>query len=73
MIVIRARGATDVRALKRIAEELGSDDVPVLSKRRGHAPGVSLLPGATIAPATRAAIMDLVPVDMDSGGEYDLS
>lgn len=71
MIVIRARGATDVQALKRIADELGAEDVSVLPKRRSHGPSVSLLPGATIAPATRAAIMELVPVESGFAGDYE--
>lgn len=74
MIVIKARGATDVRALKKLADSLGAEDVPdVTPKRKAGRPTVSMLPGAAISPQTREAILKLEAVEVDAGGDYELS
>jgi hypothetical protein len=70
MLVIKARGSSQVKALEKLAEEIAAEEVQVLPRRRSG-PGVSTLPGATIAPATQAAIMELVPTIDSFGGEYD--
>lgn len=83
MIVIKARGAPDVRALRRLATELsatvlsetdidaGPEEVGTAPRRRRR-PTVSTLPAAAVSPQTQAAIFDLKRVDIDESGEYDL-
>lgn len=86
MIVIKARGARDVRALRRLANklsagtvsltetaELNRPDAVSASGRRGHNPGVTILPRAALSPQTQAAIAELRPVEMEQNGEYDLA
>lgn len=74
MIVIKARGATDVRSLRKLADSLGAEDMPTAAPRaRAGKPSVSLLPGVAISPQTREAIMRLEAVELDAGGEYDLA
>ena len=79
MIVIKATGKTDVRALRKLATELSADEVEVSPQevqpplpRGGRKPTVSTLPGALISPGTRAAILELRPVDVEPAGEYEL-
>lgn len=73
MIVIKARGATDVRSLKKLADSLGAEDMPTVApKARAGRPSISLLSGVAISPQTREAIMRLETVEVDAGGEYDL-
>ena len=79
MIVIKATGRTDVRALRRLATELSADEVEIsppgvqaASPRRGRKPTVTILPGASIAPGTRAAILELRAVEVEASGEYEL-
>jgi hypothetical protein len=74
MIVIKARGATDVRSLKKLADSLGADDMPsVAQSARAGKPTISLLSGVLISPQTREAILNLEAVEIDGGGEYDLA
>lgn len=80
MIVIKASGSTDVRALRRLAADLSADEVDVAPEeiqpampRKRRRPTVSTLPGASIAPETRAAILDLRPVEVEPQGQYDLA
>lgn len=84
MIVIKARGARDVRTLRRLASELSAtsmsaaeadmaaQDVAPAPQRRGRRPAVSTLPCAAISPQTHAALFDLRPVEIEESGEYDL-
>jgi len=83
MIVIKASGAPDVKALRRLATELSAtsldaDDIDVAPQevepapqRRRRRPTVSTLPAASISPQTQAALLDLMPVAVEPAGEYD--
>lgn len=83
MIVIKARGAPDVRALRRLATELSAtslsgaepdielDEVQSAPQRRRRRPSVSTLPAAAISPQTHAALLELRPVEVEPSGEYD--
>lgn len=85
MIVIKARGARDVKALRRLASELSAtsmssvetdiapQEVAPAPQRRGRRPTISTLPCAAISPQTHAALFDLKPVEIEESGEYDLS
>lgn len=81
MIVIRASGSPDVKALRKLARALSAEPAdisvedlapPSPAPRKAAKPTVSTLAGASISPQTRAAILDLQPVDVEEGGEYDL-
>ncbi|HRP79115.1 MAG TPA: hypothetical protein PL183_08445 [Aquamicrobium sp.] len=83
MIVIKARGAPDVKALRRLATELSAtslsaDDIDIAAdeaqpspQRRRRRPTVSTLPAAAISPQTQAALLDLRPIEVEPSGEYD--
>lgn len=83
MIVIKARGASDVKTLRRLATELSAtsmssidadiapEEVAAPPPRRRRGPSVSTLPGASISPQTQAALLDLMPVEIEKTGEYD--
>ena len=83
MIVIKARGASDVKTLRRLASELSAtslplDDIDIAPEevqpgpqRRRRRPTVSTLPAASISPQTQAALLDLMPVAVEPDGEYD--
>jgi len=83
MIVIKASGAPDVKALRRLATELSAtaldvEDIDVAPRevepgpqRRRRRPTVSTLPAASISPQTQAALLDLTPVAVEPSGEYD--
>ena len=83
MIVIKARGGPDVKALRRLATELSAtslvgadpdielDEVQPAPQRRRRRPTVSTLPAAAISPQTQAALLDLRPVAVEPSGEYD--
>lgn len=80
MIVIKASGSTDVKALRRLAADLSADEVDVAPEeiqpampRRRRRPTVSTLPGASIAPGTQAAILELRQVEVEPRGQYDLT
>lgn len=82
MIVIKASGSTDVKALRKLARSLSAEpaDVsvedlapPAPAARKAGKPSVSTLPGAKVSEQTRQAILALQPVDVESGGEYDFS
>ncbi|RIK89020.1 MAG: hypothetical protein DCC69_00355 [Hyphomicrobiales bacterium] len=82
MIVIKASGAPDVKALRRLATELSAtslsaDDIDLAPEavtppppRRRRGPTVSTLPAAAISPQTQAALLDLKPVAIEESGEY---
>lgn len=83
MIVIKARGAQDVKTLRMLATELSAtpladsdidshlDEVAPAPQRRRRRPTVSTLPAAAISPQTQAALLELVPVEIEPSGEYD--
>ncbi len=83
MIVIKASGAPDVKALRRLATELSAtslatddidtplDEVAPAPQRRRRRPTVSTLPAAAISPQTQAALLDLMPAKVEPAGEYD--
>ena len=83
MIVIKARGAEDVKTLRRLATELSatsisSDDIDAQveetqasPQRRRRRPTVSTLPAAAISLQTQAALLDLRPIEIEPTGEYD--
>lgn len=83
MIVIKASGASDVKSLRRLATELSAtslsaedidiapEEVPPAPQRRRRRPTVSTLPAASISPQTQAALLDLMPVEIEPAGEYD--
>lgn len=83
MIVIKAKGASDVKTLRRLATELSAtsmssidtdiapEEVAPSPQRRRRRPTVSTLPGASISPQTQAALLDLLPVEVEPTGEYD--
>ncbi len=83
MIVIKASGAPDVKALRRLATELSAtslnaedidiapEEVEPAPHRRRRRPTVSTLPAASISPQTQAALLDLMPVAVEPAGEYD--
>jgi hypothetical protein len=83
MIVIKASGAPDVRALRRLAGELSAtslsaadpdiavEEVRAAPERRRRRPSVSTLPAASISLQTQAALLDLRPVEIEPSGEYD--
>lgn len=83
MIVIKANGAPDVKALRRLATELSAtslsaadidiapEEVEPAPQRRRRRPTVSTLPAASISPQTQAALLDLMPVEIEPAGEYD--
>ena len=84
MIVIKARGAPDVKALRRLATELSAtslvaddidiaapEDVQSAPQRRRRRPTVSTLPAAVISVQTQAALLDLRPIEIEPTGEYD--
>lgn len=83
MIVIKARGARDVRTLRRLASELSATSMSALEtdmapqevapapQRRGRRPSVSTLPSASISLQTQAALLELMPVEVEPSGEYD--
>ena len=83
MIVIKARGASDVKTLRRLATELSAtsmsavetdiapEEITPTPQRRGRRPTVSTLPGASISLQTQAALLDLMPVEIEAKGEYD--
>lgn len=83
MIVIRATGSSDVKSLKRLARSLSaapSDislgaleelDRPAPPPRKSGKPTVSTLAGATIAPATLAAMAELQQVDVIMTTDYE--
>jgi hypothetical protein len=78
MIVIKATGKTDVRALRKLASQLSADEVEVAPQeiqpampRRGRKPTVSTLPGASISIGTQAALLELRRVDVEPTGEYE--
>ena len=80
MIVIKASGRTDVRALRKLATELSADEVEVapqeveaITRRRDRKPPVSTLPGAKISAETRNAMMQLRPVEAAASGENDFA
>ena len=80
MIVIKATGKTDVRALRKLATELSADEVDVqpeqvqqAAPRGERRPSVSTLPGAEITPRTREAILELRAVEVEPSGDYDLA
>jgi len=84
MIVINARGARDVKALRRLATELQATsmstvetdiaphEVSPASQRRGRRPSVSTLPAAAISIQTQTALFNLKSVEIEDYGEYDL-
>ena len=83
MIVIKARGGPDVKALRRLATELSAtslsaDDIDLATEevqaspqRRRRRPSVSTLPAASISLQTQAALLDLRPIKVEPTGEYD--
>ena len=79
MIVIKATGRTDVKALRKLATDLSAEELdsapaeiqPVMP-RRSRKPTVSTLPGATISHETQVAIMELKAVEVEAAGEYEL-
>lgn len=83
MIVIKASGAPDVKALRRLAAGLSAtslsgeeidiapDEAAPSPQRRRRRPTVSTLPAAAISPQTQAALLDLKPVGIADSGEYD--
>ena len=83
MIVIKASGAPDVKALRRLAGELSAtslsaadhdiavEEVRAAPERRRRRPSVSTLPAASISLQTQAALLDLRPVAVEPSGEYD--
>lgn len=82
MIVIKARGASDVKTLRRLATELSAtsmsatetdiapEEIAPTPPRRRRRPTVSTLPGAAISQQTQAALLDLMPVAVEESGEY---
>lgn len=80
MIVIKASGRTDVRALRKLATELSADEVEVapqeveaVARRRDRKPPVSTLPGAKISAETHSALMELRQVEAAAAGEYEFA
>lgn len=82
MIVIKASGSNDVKALRKLARSLSAEPAevsvedlapPAPTTRKASKPSVSTLPGATISEQTRQAILSLQPVEVEAGGEYELS
>ena len=80
MIVIRASGKTDVRALRKLATQLSADEVEVapqeveaVTRRRDRKPLVSTLAGAKVSAETQSALMDLRSVEGVAAGEYDFT
>ena len=83
MIVIKARGASDVKTLRRLATELSAttmssvdtdiapEEIAPTPQRRRRRPTVSTLPGASISMQTQAALLELMPVEIEKTGEYD--
>lgn len=83
MIVIRATGSSDVRSLKKLARSLSAEpsDIsldtldelaqPAPVTRKARKPTVSTLAGATIAPATQAAIAELKQVEVVVARDYE--
>lgn len=80
MIVIKATGTRDAGTVRRLAESLRADEVSVEDiapveevrpDRRRRGPRISVLPGATIAPATQAALLELSPSATPIRGEYE--
>lgn len=83
MIVIRATGSSDVKSLKRLARSLSAEpsDIsldsleelarPAPVARKARKPTVSTLAGATVSPATQAAIADLRQVDVVMAPDYE--
>lgn len=83
MIVIKARGAEDVKTLRRLATELSAasistDDIDAQveetqpsPQRRRRRPTVSTLPAAVISLQTQVAILELRPIEIEPSGEYD--
>lgn len=84
MIVIKASGRTDVKALHRLAAELSAATVDEASAeavekalhetrqppRRGRRPNADPRSGATVSPATQALIMQLARAD-EGIGQYE--
>lgn len=85
MIVIKASGTKDVRELRKLAKSLSAEPADVSiedisssapaapTARKSARPSVSTLPGARISEQTREAIMKLRPIEVEAGGEYELS
>ena len=85
MIVIKASGGRDVRELRKLAQSLSAEPADISledlasaapaapTARKASKPSVSTLPGARISEQTREAIMKLQPVEVEAGGEYELS
>ena len=80
MIVIRASGSNDVKSLRKLARSLSAEPAdisvedlapPAPAARKASRPSVSILPGASISPQTREAILNLQPVEVEARGEYD--
>lgn len=83
MIVIKARGAQDVKTLRRLATELSAtslveddvdarlEEVEPAPQRRRRRPTVSTLPAAAISLQTQVALLELMPVEVEPAGEYD--
>ncbi len=83
MIVIKARGASDVKTLRRLATELSAttmssvetdiapEEIAPTPQRRRRRPTVSTLPGASISMQTQAALLELMPIEIEKTGEYD--
>ena len=76
MIVIKATGSNDVKSLKKLARSLSAEPAdisvedlapPPNAARTSSNPSVSTLAGASIAPATRAAIMGLAAQSEEEG------
>ena len=80
MIVIKASGRTDIRALRKLAHELSADEVEVvpqeveaIKRRRDRKAPVSTLPGAKISADTQSAMMELRQVVAVAAGEYEFA
>ncbi|MEO3385439.1 hypothetical protein [Mesorhizobium sp. CAU 1741] len=79
MIVIKATGKTDVKALRRLATDLSADEVDIAPQqlqpampRKGGKPTVSTLSGVVVSYQTLEALLELQPVDVEPSGEYEL-
>jgi len=85
MIVIKASGTRDVRELRKLANSLSAepagpslDDIAsnisaAPTARKSGKPSVSTLAGVRISEQTREGILKLEAVEVDAGGEYELS
>ena len=51
--------------------DIAPEEIAPTPQRRRRRPTVSTLPGASISMQTQAALLELMPVEIEKTGEYD--